>query len=529
MYDVAIIGGGVVGCAIARELSRYHLRTVLLERFAEVGFGTTKTNSGIIHAGQQTTPGTLKGLLEVRGNAMFDQLQRELGFGFRRCGELVVASTAEEMASLERMKADGEAKGVPGLEMWDAQRLRREEPNLSLHLVGALFAPSAGVINPYEFAFALAECAVQNGVELRVEHEVQSIALRDGGGFTIHAKIPSVPDAVPSVPDAVQAGPGAVPAIGVDVEARFIINAAGVHADKVAAMVGADDFTIRPRRGEEYLLDRRLEGIVTRLIFPVPTPASKGILIIPTFDGTLMVGPTAHDQDDRFDVPTTTEGSEEVFATVRRLCPSLDARATIAEFAGLRAVSDTGDFIIGPSRVPGFFHVAGIQSPGLTASPAIAVHVVELVGRAGLPLVEHDGFNPHVAPPARFATQSHEVRQALVEADPRFGRLVCRCELVTEAEVHQAVNHGARTLDGVKFRTRAGMGRCQGGFCTTRVMQILSRRLGVPFHEVTKRGAGSWLVIPMTEDREAAMTEAGGMSAGDTTAGATEEAPCSDA
>ncbi|MBU1509418.1 NAD(P)/FAD-dependent oxidoreductase, partial [Myxococcota bacterium] len=319
MYDVAIIGGGVVGCAIARELSRYHLRTVLLERFAEVGFGTTKTNSGIIHAGQQTTPGTLKGLLEVRGNAMFDQLQRELGFGFRRCGELVVASTAEEMASLERMKADGEAKGVPGLEMWDAQRLRREEPNLSLHLVGALFAPSAGVINPYEFAFALAECAVQNGVELRVEHEVQSIALRDGGGFTIHAKIPSVPDAVPSVPDAVQAGPGAVPAIGVDVEARFIINAAGVHADKVAAMVGADDFTIRPRRGEEYLLDRRLEGIVTRLIFPVPTPASKGILIIPTFDGTLMVGPTAHDQDDRFDVPTTTEGSEEVFATVRRL------------------------------------------------------------------------------------------------------------------------------------------------------------------------------------------------------------------
>ncbi len=502
MYDVAIIGGGVVGCAIARELSRYHLRTVLLERFAEVGFGTTKTNSGIIHAGQQTTPGTLKGLLEVRGNAMFDQLQRELGFGFRRCGELVVAASDEEMASLSRMKADGEAKGVPGLEMWDAQRLRREEPNLSLHLVGALFAPSAGVINPYEFAFALAECAVQNGVELRVAHEVSSIAVREGGGFTIHATVPSGPGTV-------QAGPGAAPATGVDVEARFIINAAGVHADKVAALVGADDFRIRPRRGEEYLLDRRLEGIVTRLIFPVPTPASKGILIIPTFDGTLMVGPTAHDQDDRFDVPTTTEGSEEVFATVRRLCPSLDARATIAEFAGLRAVSDTGDFIIGPSRVPGFFHVAGIQSPGLTASPAIAVHVVELLGRAGLPLVERDGFNPIVAPPARFATQPHEVRQALVEADPRFGRLVCRCELVTEAEVHQAVDHGARTLDGVKFRTRAGMGRCQGGFCTTRVMQILSRRLGVPFHEVTKRGAGSWMVIPM--------------------AGAAEEAPCSDA
>ena len=521
MYDVAIIGGGVVGCAIARELSRYRLRCVLLERFAEVGFGTTKTNSGIIHAGQQTTPGTLKGLLEVRGNAMYDQLQKELGFGFRRCGELVVAGNEAELESLARMKADGEAKGVPGLEMWDAARLRREEPNLSSHLVGALFAPSAGVINPYEFAFALAECAIQNGVEVRLEHEVASIAVRDGGGFIITSTGPGV--AAGEAP--VEAGDGGT------VEARFIVNAAGVHADQVAALVGADDFTIRPRRGEEYMLDRRLEGIVTRLIFPVPTPASKGILIIPTYDGTIMVGPTAHDQDDRFDVPTTTEGSEEVFATVRRLCPSLDARATIAEFAGLRAVSDTGDFIIGPSRVPGFFNVAGIQSPGLTASPAIAVHVAELLGRAGLPLVARDSFNPHVAPPARFAQRSHEERQALVEADPRFGRLVCRCELVTEAEVHQAVDHGARTLDGVKFRTRAGMGRCQGGFCTSRVMQILSRRLGVPFHEVTKRGAGSWMVIPMQECCEA--------TAGDPADGAREkvvgsvaageDAPCSDA
>ena len=505
MYDVAIIGGGVVGCAIARELSRYQVRCVLLERFAEVGFGTTKTNSGIIHAGQQTTPGTLKGLLEVRGNAMYDRLQRELGFGFRRCGELVVASEEAELASLHRMKADGEAKGVPGLEMWDAARLRLEEPNLSHHLVGALFAPSAGVINPYEFAFALAECAIQNGVEVRVEHEVTAIEVRPGGGFAITS-----------------AGPG-VGSEEVPIEVRFVVNASGVHSDQVAALVGADDFTIRPRRGEEYMLDRRLEGIVTRLIFPVPTPASKGILIIPTFDGTIMVGPTAHDQDDRFDVPTTVEGSEEVFAAVRRLCPSMDPRATIAEFAGLRAVSDSGDFIIGVSRVPGFLNVAGIQSPGLTASPAIAVHVVELLGRAGLPLVERDGFNPIVAPPARFAQRSHEERQALVEGEPRFGRLVCRCELVTEAEVHQAVDHGARTLDGVKFRTRAGMGRCQGGFCTTRVMRILSERLGVPFHEVTKRGAGSWLVIPM----EGGESSAGGGEEA-VGGGAAGEVPCSD-
>lgn len=501
MYDVAIIGGGVVGCAIARELSRYRLRSVLLERYAEVGFGTTKTNSGIIHAGQQTPPGTLKGLLEVRGNAMFDQLQRELGFGFRRCGELVVASNQEEMESLRRMKADGEAKGVPGLELWDAARLQREEPNLAHHLVGALFAPSAGVINPYEFAFSLAECALRNGVEMRLEHEVSAIAPLAGGGFAITATGPALP------PE------------GVVVKARFVVNAAGVHADRVAALAGADDFTIRPRRGEEYLLDRRLEGVVKRLIFPVPTPTSKGILIIPTFDGTLMVGPTAHDQDDRFDVPTTVEGSEEVFAAVRRLCPSLDPRATIAEFAGLRAVSSTGDFIIGPSRIPGFFHVAGIQSPGLTASPAIAVYVLELLGRAGLSLVEREDFEPVVPPPARFAQQSHEKRRELAASDPRFGRLVCRCELVTEAEIHQAVDHGARTLDGVKFRTRAGMGRCQGGFCTSRVMRILAERMGVPFHEITKRGAGSWIVIPMASSPHPAPADS---------VGAKEENACSD-
>lgn len=479
MYDVAIIGGGVVGCAIARELSRYRLRCILLERYAEVGFGTTKTNSGIIHAGQQTPLGTLKGLLEVRGNAMFDQLQQELGFGFRRCGELVVASNPQEMAILERMKTDGESKGIEGLEIWDAKRLQHEEPNLSHHLVGALFAPSAGVINPYEFAFALAECALRNGVEMRLEHEVSAIAPRHEGGFVITA-----------------CGP-ALPTEGVSIHARYVVNAAGVHADHIAALVGADDFTIRPRRGEEYLLDRRLEGIVKRLIFPVPTPTSKGILIIPTFDGTIMVGPTAHDQENRFDVPTTVEGSEEVFTAVRRLCPSLDPRATIAEFAGLRAVSSTGDFIIGPSRVPGFFNVAGIQSPGLTASPAIAVYVCELLGRAGLPLIEKENFDPFVPSLARFAQQPYEKRQKLLAADPRFGSLVCRCELVTEAEIHQSIDHGARTLDGVKFRTRAGMGRCQGGFCTSRVMRILSERLRVPFHTITKRGCGSWIVIPM--------------------------------
>jgi glycerol-3-phosphate dehydrogenase len=482
MYDVAIVGGGVVGCAIARELSRFHLNTVLLEKHAEVGFGTSKTNSGIIHAGQQTARNTLKGMLEVRGNAMFDTLQAELGFGFHRCGELVVASTPEQIPALEEMKRVGEEKGVPGLEMWGPERIRREEPNLSSHLVAALHAPSAGVINPYEFAFALIECAERNGVQLKVDCPVVAMTVQ---ADHIVVKTPSE-----------------------DVPARFVINAAGVYADQVAAMLGLHDFTIHPRKGEEYLLDKRVQGVVRRLVFPVPTKSSKGILIIPTFDGTIMVGPTALEHEDREDVATTYEGSDQVFGFVRRICPSIDERTTIAEFAGVRAVSNTGDFIIGPTSVKGFINVAGIQSPGLTASPAIAEHVVKILGKEGLSLVEKDDFNPHVEAPPRFAQQSNAKRKELLAKDRRFGKLVCRCELVTEAEVHLAIDHGARTVDGVKFRTRAGMGRCQGGFCTTRVMEILAERLGVPFDAVTKRGGSSWIVTPMdgqtTSDARAA-------------------------
>jgi len=470
MYDVAIIGGGVVGGSIARELARYHVRTVLLEREAEVGFGTTKTNSGIIHAGHHSSPDTLKGRLVVRGNRLFDRLHQELGFGFRRIGELVVAMSEAELEVLDDMAEVARVKGVP-VERWDRDRLRREEPNLSHSLKGALYAPTAGVINPYEFAFALLENAMANGVELRVNSPVTGLTDR---GDHLQVRTPNE-----------------------SLRARYVLNCAGVFADRVAGLLGLDDFSIHPRKGEEYMLDAGLKGLVRRLIFPVPGPVSKGTLIIPTFDGTIMVGPTATDTDDRYDVTTTPEGAHEVFSAVRALCPSIDERATIAEFAGLRAASDTGDFIIGPTAVRGFVNVAGIQSPGLTSAPAIAEYVLEILGQQGLRLVERGDFEPRVPPPARFAHQSVARQRELAAADPLHGRVVCRCETVTEAEVRRAVDRGARTLDGVKFRTRAGMGRCQGGFCTTGVLQILSERLGVPIEAVTKRGRGSWIVTPM--------------------------------
>ncbi len=473
-YDVAIIGGGVVGCAIARELSRYRLKTVLLEKYAEVGFGTTKTNSGIIHAGHHSSLDTLKGRLVVRGNEMFDQLQDELGFGFRRCGEIVVAQNDEEKAHLDDLMALGEEKGVEGLEMWDQERLRREEPNLSTHLVAALYAPTAGVINPYEFAFALIECAQQNGVELLVDYEVEEIVQEEGKLTTVAAD-------------------------GRHITSSYVLNAAGVHSDVVAKMVGLEDFTIHPRKGEEYMLDKRLQGIVKRLVFPVPHGKTKGTLIIPTYDGTIMVGPTAEEVENRYDFTTTNDGSDNVFSFVRNICPSIHPKHTIAEFAGLRAASNTGDFIIGTTDVRGFINAAGVQSPGLTASPAIAQFVIEILGNEGLPLVEKENFHAHVEPPPRFALQKPAKQRELAEKDPRFGQIVCRCELVTEAEIHLAVDHGARTLDGVKFRTRAGMGRCQGGFCSARIMEILSERLQIPIEEVTKRGSDSWIVTPMLD------------------------------
>ena len=467
--DVTIIGGGVIGCAIARELTRYRLDVVLLEAEVEVGFGTSKSNSGIIHGGHHTKPGSLKSELAWAGNQRWVTLAEELGFGFRRNGDLTVAFDDADLATLEQIVQYGSDRGIPGVDMWTPEQIRRMEPNLNPDIVGAVVGPTAGVVNPYEACFALIECAVANGLELRVSAPVTAIE-RDEDGFLVTAG-------------------------GETVRTRTIVNAAGLYAERVARMVGLLEPTIRGRKGEEYLLDKRLEGIVQRTIFPCPTPNSKGILVIPTFDGTIMVGPTAQPVEDLEDLATTPEGSNAVFTQARRLVPGISERDCIAEFAGIRAVASGDDFVIGPTAVPGFFNVAGIQSPGLTAAPAIAEMVAEMLGEDGLDLSLRPEFRGTMPRPVHVASLPIEELAALAEEDRRYSHVVCRCELVTEAEIDEAILRGARTLDGLKFRTRAGMGRCQGGFCTSRCMQLLAQAADTDMTAITKRGPGTWVVM----------------------------------
>ena len=467
-HDIAIIGGGVIGCAIAHELSRYQLSVTLLETSTEVGFGTSKANSGIIHGGHHAAPDTLKGRLEWSGNQMWGDLCDELGFGFARVGELTVALSDADLPALDRLLRQAEEKAVPGVELWSHDEVLRAEPNLTADVVAGVYAPSTAVINPYEACFGLVECAVANGLDLRTDCPVQGLET-DGHTWSV-----ATPEGV--------------------FTARFVINAAGVFADAVAEMAGVGDFTLRFRKGEEYLLDKRLCGLVRRVIYPCPTATSKGTLVIPTYDGTIMVGPTAEEVDDPEDLTTTAAGAERVVAAARRLVPGISDRDVIAQFAGVRAVLESEDFLIGPTAAPGFFNVAGIQSPGLTAAPAIAVLVADLLHDAGLDLVARPS-GPMIERPVRFATLPSRDQEALAAGDPRYRRISCRCELVTEGEIRDAIAAGARTLDGLKFRTRAGMGRCQGGFCTARCMEVLSRELGLPLSAVTKRGAGSWLVL----------------------------------
>ena len=467
-YDVAIIGGGVVGAAFARALSRYRVHAVLLEREAEVGFGTSKANSGIIHAGWHAPAGSVRGPLEWAGNQRWGPLHEELGFAFKRVGELIVAFDDEQLDTLRGLLRQGEERGVTGLEMWDRPRVRHEEPNVTDEVVGALWAPTAAIVHPFEATLLLAESAAHNGVAIHTSRRVTSLEHR-GERWAVHTT-------------------------NGDYDTRFVVNAAGRYSDEVARMAGVGDFTITPRKGEEYMLDKRLAGIVQRVVAPCPTPKTKGVIVIPTVTGATMVGPTADDVHDKEDKATTADGMRRVFAGARRLVPGISAADVIATFAGLRPIADTNDFIIGPTAAPGFINAAGIQSPGLTSSPAIAELLISHLAEAGLALTPRPDFEPRLPHPVHTAELPLAELARLAREDPAFAQVVCRCERVTEAEVVDAIRRGSWTLDGVKFRTRAGMGRCQGGFCTWRVLGLLARERGVPITDVTKRGGDSWVV-----------------------------------
>ncbi len=466
--DVLVIGGGVVGAALLRELSRYELALLLVEKEADVSFGTSKANSGIVHSGLHDRPGTLKAHLSVRGCRLFPELAAELGFLYKQNGAVVVARSSEEMAGLEKLLENGRANGVKGLSLINREELRRLEPNLAPDLAGGLLAPSGGIVVPFDLVFALTENAVANGAKLMVGTEVLGIK-EEKDGFLVRTNRRPL-------------------------RAKVIVNAAGLHGGEVAAMIGDHSIQIYARKGEEYIFDRKLEGLVQRTIFPLPSKVSKGILVIPTVDGNIMIGPTAHRVED-YDLSTSPAGWNEVYSEARKLVPALQAKDLITAFSGLRAVGPTGDFIIAPSAVsPRFINAAGIESPGLTAAPAIAEYIVELIKESGLRLRRKRDFNPF-RPVVRLRELNPRGQADLMQKDPAYGQIVCRCEMVSAGEIRDAVRRGATTLDGVKLRTRSGMGRCQGGFCTPRLIRLLSAELGLPPEEISKNGPGSELLF----------------------------------
>ncbi|MFP4179321.1 MAG: NAD(P)/FAD-dependent oxidoreductase [Spirochaetaceae bacterium] len=472
IYDVAIIGAGVSGAAIARRLSIYNIRIALLEKETDVSFGTSKANSGIIHGGFHHDSSHLKTRLEVQGSMMFDQLQRELHFPFFRCGILVAALNEEEMKTTQYLYERGRRNGAIGIELCSRERMLELEPKLTRDVVGGLYAPGGGIIEPYRFVFALVESALKNGVDLFTEFEVNTAADdADSGYYTLEDKQ------------------------GRSITAGYVINAAGLYADVVSRTFGAEEYSITPRKGEYYLLDRMTKACPGKVIFPVPTTVSKGMLVIPTVEGTVLIGPTAEEIQEKDDLSTTADKLKQIFDSAREMVPKVSTKDVITAFSGLRPALPEGDFYItASSQIPRFIHVAGIQSPGLTAAPAIAEYVKDILKEEGLTLQERSNYDPYVEEVPRIRNKSVYEIDELIRENPLYGNIICRCENVSEAEIVEAIRRGHHTLDGVKFFTRAQMGRCQGGFCTSKIIHIIMRETGKSYAQVTKRGRASTIL-----------------------------------
>jgi glycerol-3-phosphate dehydrogenase len=470
-YDVAVIGAGVTGTAIAHRLSRYDISTVLLERECDISFGVSKANSGIIHAGFHHKHETLKSSLEVKGNMMYDHLRNELHFPFRRCGVIVAAFSVEQMKTVQQLYDRGVENGVPDIELCGRERILSIEKKLNHDVVGGLFAPTGGIIEPYRFIFAMAENAVKNGVKIITGFNVSSADF-SRGVYTIYSDR------------------------GNSVTAKYVINAAGLHADDISRLFGAEEFTIKPRKGSYMLFERDHPACPDRVVFPVPTPISKGSLVIPTVEGTMMVGPTATDIDDKNDLSTENADLEEVFSNAHRMVYGMTKRGLITSFSGLRpAIEGSDDFYIAQSeKAENFIQVAGIQSPGLTAAPAVAVYVKDILKRMGLVLSEKRETFSNIDDKLHARHMTPEKLDSVIRNDPDYGTIVCRCEMISKAEILEAIRHGHTTVDGIKFYTRAGMGRCQGGFCSYRIMEIVERETGLSPFEISKRGPGSEIV-----------------------------------
>ncbi len=476
MFDVAVIGGGVIGGMICRELSRYNLNICLIEKENDVAMGATKANSAIVHAGFDATEQSLKAIFNVKGSEMMESVCMELGVKYKRNGSLVIAFDDEDRATLEALLTRGNANNVKDLRIVEKDELSRLEPNLSENVICALYAPTGAIVCPYELCIAAVGNAMDNGASLICNFEVGSIAMNNGI-YTVTSTE------------------------GKTVEAKYIVNAAGIYADKIAKMVGDSSFAIKPRRGEYILLDRECGGMVSHTIFRTPSKMGKGILVTPTVDGNLLSGPTSFDITDKEDTSTTEDGLSLVMkqANENLSCPIPFGKA-ITSFTGLRAVGSTGDFIINIAAEH-FVNAAGIESPGLSSSPAIAKHICALLGSDGLKLEEKSSFNPIRESQHKFHEASIDEKNELIKKNPAYGHIICRCESISEGEIIDALrtNPPAADIDGVKRRTRAGMGRCQGGFCGTYVMELIAKERETAYEEVTKSGKESVMVYGRTK------------------------------
>ena len=475
MYDIAIIGAGVIGSAIARELSRYDLRIVILDKENDVSAGSSKANSAIIHAGFDPAENTLMAKMNALGNPMFDRICEELCVPFRRNGSLVVAFDDEQLDLIEQLRQRGIRNGVPGLSVLSKEKLLEIEPAVNPEARGALFAKTGGVIDPMLLTISLFENAVMNGAEYFFNFEAMSI-IRENDHYQISSGQSTV-------------------------RSKAVINAAGVFSEKIHDMAAPPGFRINPRRGQYFVLDKSEAGIVNATVFPCPTKIGKGILVSPTIHGNVIMGPASDEPPDKEDTGTTAESLENARTGARRLVPGIAARNYIRTYAGIRAESDTDDFIIGEADgAPGFIDVAGIKSPGLTAAPAIAVYVADLLKEKGLVLRKKDSFDP-VIKRQLFIEMTEQEQSALIQSDPRYGRIICRCENITEGDILDAIrrNPGASTMNGVKRRCRAGSGRCQSGFCGTKVLAILARELGKKPEEIVLEKEGSYILTGKTK------------------------------
>ena len=475
MIDVLVIGAGIMGAAVARELSKYDLNIAVLDKEHDVSNGTTKANSSIIHAGYDAKEGSLMAKYNVAGSEMYEEICKEIDAPYRRTGSYVLAFSEEDRKHIENLYKRGVANGVRELEIIEKDEILRREPNINPDVVAALYAGTAAVIGPFETCIKMMENAVLNGVTLETDAQVTNIE-KVADGYKVITKD------------------------GREFLSKVVINAAGVYADIINDMVSKEKFEITPRRGEYFLLDKVQGNLTDSVIFQCPNEMGKGILVAKTYDGNIIVGPTAEDQENRSDVSNTLEGMDKIRKEAVRSIKDINFRDNIRNFSGLRAEPSTGDFIIGEAKdAPNFFNIAGTKSPGLSSAPAIGLDVATMVAK-NLNATKKEEFKknrPHI----RFMELSPEEKAEVIKKDPRYGRVICRCESITEGEILDVIHRpvGAKTVDGVKKRCRPGAGRCQGGFCGPRVQEILARELNVELNDIVLDKKGAYILTEETK------------------------------